>query len=619
MNMSRPSVFYIKKILLIPLILLISACTSPASRQLDVIGSTRELVKTASVNAGNEEYIRLLRESRTWVPHDQLSEDPIELGINAKIPIQHEGVKILGPSEDDALRSLALKVWLIENAQHTVDVVYYIFKPDLAGEAILGALCNAVKRGVDVRMMVDSIGSMSPFHTDLLALATCADQAGYMRTVDGQKTVYKARIQAAIFNALTRSTSMINRRSHDKVLVIDGAFPTKAAVMTGGRNISLAYYGIKADGSVDHNVYRDLEVLLRPGPLDTFAETTVGDTSTMYYTLLFLHNGNRLLQPVYQSYEYDIVQTDPYQRVREKAQQSLAHLKNLPQINKRMNDMAEYMNSGFQEAKVALGHELANLTNTDVVTNAIENKEDNPNSIRVLFKKFVKEGPIKIVSPYLFIPRYVGDDGEINSDGVTAALQWLDENPDNRIGIITNSVLTSDNFLAQSVIDMDLGPRLLLTPELRKAWVSSLEEGELNPDIVDSEQWKKLINNPQIFIYEMGRLDAAALGNGETHYGKLHAKFIMGEDTSFVGTSNLDYRSRLYNNEMGFFITNESVQQELNDVFDELKASSYRWGTPEWLQMRKEVMALGGLKGWSTSHQRFIYNFLMATGLIWYI
>ncbi len=36
----------------------------------------------------------------------------------------------------------------------------------------------------------------------------------------------------------------INRRSHDKMLVIDGHYPDKAIVLTGGRNVSLDYYGI---------------------------------------------------------------------------------------------------------------------------------------------------------------------------------------------------------------------------------------------------------------------------------------------------------------------------------------------------------------------------------------
>ena len=608
------------KFLLVILILYLSGCTTPSVQEsFDVFDTSRELLKTAGVNKGNEEYIRLLHQSRTWIPEHQLTEDPLEVGKNAKIPISHEDVKVLGPSEDDALNSLALKIWMTENAQHTIDVVYYIFTPDLAGQAIHGALCNAVKRGVDVRIMVDSVGSLSPFHTELLALTTCADQAGYMRTVDGHKTPYKARIQAVIFNAITRSTSWSNRRSHDKILVVDGAFPSRSIVITGGRNMSLAYYGIKEDGSNDNHVYRDLEAILKPGHQDTFAEFTVGDASTMYYSLLFLHNGNRLLKPAYQSVEGDIVSYDPYQHEREKAQTSLNQLKNLPKISQRMSNMSNFLNTGFYDSKVILAHELGNLNSVDVVEDAIENKKDNKNSIRILFDRIVTNGSFKVISPYLFVPRYEDDNGVVFHDGIAIVHEWLQSHPTNQVDIITNSVLTSDNFLAQSVIDIDLAPRLLLTPELRKAWVDSLKEGELNPDLIESDEWKRQINNPKINIYEMGRLDSAKLGRGKKHYGKLHAKLIMGDKSSFVGTSNLDYRSRLYNNEMGFYIEDSSIQQDLNSIFKDLKSDSYRWGTPEWLQMRKEVIEQGGLKGWSTKQQRFIYNFLMSSGLIWYI
>ena len=180
-------------------------------------------------------------------------------------------------------------------------------------------------------------------------------------------------------------------------------------------------------------------------------------------------------------------------------------------------------------------------------------------------------------------------------------------------------MLTSDNFLAQSIIDMDVGPRLFLTPEMEEAWLSSLEEGEFNPAVVESEEWQRLINHPQLFLYQTGKLDAALLGQGDEHYGKLHAKFLIGGDIGFVGTANFDYRSRLFNNEMGFFLKNPELLDDLDEAFEMLKAQSYRWGTPEWLQMRREVMEIDGIKGWSTRHQRGIFKFLRATGLDWLI
>ena len=70
---------------------------------------------------------------------------------------------------------------------------------------------------------------------------------------------------------------------------------------------------------------------------------------------------------------------------------------------------------------------------------------------------------------------------------------------------------------------------------------------------------------------------------------------------------------------MGFFLKNPELLDDLDEAFEMLKAQSYRWGTPEWLQMRREVMEVDGIKGWSTRHQRGIFKFLRATGLDWLI
>jgi putative cardiolipin synthase len=161
---------------------------------------------------------------------------------------------------------------------------------------------------------------------------------------------------------------------------------------------------------------------------------------------------------------------------------------------------------------------------------------------------------------------------------------------------------------------MEMVPRVLLTPELQKVWLSKPEEGEFNPKVVDSGEWKKRINNPQIFIYETGKLDSNLLG-GTAYYGKLHAKFIIGERACFIGTSNFDYRSNLYNNEMGFLFRSPELRQDLLKVFDWLKAGAYRWGTPQWLQMRKKIMEGNTKKSGPARRQRAIYKTIRALGL----
>jgi len=183
------------------------------------------------------------------VPARELNVDPVEFGKEYEIPVQHARTKFLGPDDHAAIDSLAAKLWMIENAEHTIDFTYYIFKADLIGYAMVGAMCDAVRRGVDVRVTIDSVGSISGLtHAPLRALETCAEDAGFMRNRQGQITTRKARVQVVVFNAVSKFGNP-NRRSHDKLLIVDGHHPKKAAVMTGGRNISLDYYGINEDGT----------------------------------------------------------------------------------------------------------------------------------------------------------------------------------------------------------------------------------------------------------------------------------------------------------------------------------------------------------------------------------
>ena len=182
---------------------------------------------------------------------------------------------------------------------------------------------------------------------------------------------------------------------------------------------------------------------------------------------------------------------------------------------------------------------------------------------------------------------------------------------------MTNSVLTSDNFFTQAVIDMDLAPRLLLSEEMQEAWLKKPDESELNPDLVESAAWIEMVNHPRLRIYETGTLDDALFG-GDVEHGKQHAKYLVSEDVGFVGTTNFDYRSRLFNNEMGFFIVSESLADEMRENTDYLIGISYRWGSPEWLEMRKRLMDQKGIKASMTRSQRTIYKTLKNTGLQWF-
>ena len=171
--------------------------------------------------------------ARSWVPARQLDRDSVELATQIEVRLKQSRVKIIGPDYSDSIHSLASKLWMIDNARYSIDLSYYIFTYDEAGLAILSALCKAVGRGVDIRIMFDSLGSFHPTHSPTRALETCADEAGLVKDYDGKPTKNKARIQFVLINAITSFKSWVNRRSHDKLLIKDGMHPTEAMVITG--------------------------------------------------------------------------------------------------------------------------------------------------------------------------------------------------------------------------------------------------------------------------------------------------------------------------------------------------------------------------------------------------
>ena len=594
--------------------LTVGACatTTPTVSSEDCPAGTQKLENCPPIGAVQDADTAELYAQRSYEREDLVGSDTVAFARDFDIPINDALTKFVGSTDEGALSAIAAKIWMIENAEHTIDVVYYIFRRDMIGKALLGALCDAVKRGVDVRMMVDSLGAADLKSDTLKALLSCAIEGGFIVNSAGQTTIHKARVQAVVFNSAS-SISKINRRSHDKLILTDGRFQHKAYAISGGRNVSLDYYGFLEDGSPNPHSYRDAEILVRGTPGDQKGEMGIGDVSTGYYTLLFLFENNNKLKMTSRS--------DPlaaYAEYREQFRESLAAVKALPRVRERLDAMPDYMTDGFHEATVRLGHELANVTNKNVVTKAEENLAESPNSIMKIIESIHEKEfeHIRIVSPYLFAAYYKDSDGNVVVDGAQRVLEWLEKYPNSTIDIVTNSVLTSDNFSTQSVIDIDMVPRLLLTEDMQEQWGSKQDDSDRIAELVQSDAWIEMVNHPRLRIYETGKLDDVLFG-GDYHHSKLHAKYIVADTKGFVGTSNFDYRSRLYNSEMGYFFDSAELAKDIAENTDYLISLSYRWGSPEWMEMRRQLMELGGKKGYTVRHQRGIYKTIKNTGLMW--
>lgn len=105
----------------------------------------------------------------------------------------------------------------VAHARSHVHLQYYIFEPDNTGRALLAALTERARAGVQVRLLVDALGSKrlrSQHYAELLA----------------------AGGQVELFHAPSfgrRLRPVINWRTHRKIVVIDGE-----VAFTGGINIT---------------------------------------------------------------------------------------------------------------------------------------------------------------------------------------------------------------------------------------------------------------------------------------------------------------------------------------------------------------------------------------------
>ncbi len=103
----------------------------------------------------------------------------------------------------------------VDQAEHSVSLLSYIFDSDRAGNAFLDALVRACDRGVEVRVLIDDVGSRYSRPN----MVACLQTAGI-------------RTASFLPSRVPRLFKYANLRNHRKILVIDGRIG-----FTGGTNI----------------------------------------------------------------------------------------------------------------------------------------------------------------------------------------------------------------------------------------------------------------------------------------------------------------------------------------------------------------------------------------------
>ncbi|MCK0139346.1 phospholipase D family protein [Aliiroseovarius sp. F47248L] len=151
--------------------------------------------------------------------------------------------------------AISSRLALINAAEHSIDVQYYIWHDDISGILMFEALRKAAERGVRVRLLLDDNG--------------VPGLDGIMATLNSLNN-----FEIRLFNPSTIRTPKLlgysfdffrmNRRMHNKALIVDGS-----VAIIGGRNIGDEYFEVG-----DDNFYIDMDVLA--------AGTVVAETSSAF-------------------------------------------------------------------------------------------------------------------------------------------------------------------------------------------------------------------------------------------------------------------------------------------------------------------------------------------------
>jgi cardiolipin synthase len=139
----------------------------------------------------------------------QLSVPPVRSG---------NAIELLTTGEAAFARLMAL----IQSAARTIDLTMFIVGEDETGRAVLGALAERAKHGVDVRVILDAVG--------------CA-RSRYAAT----RQLEAAGARVVVFMPLRHSPirGRTNLRSHRKIAIVDGAH-----LFAGGMNLANEYMGL---------------------------------------------------------------------------------------------------------------------------------------------------------------------------------------------------------------------------------------------------------------------------------------------------------------------------------------------------------------------------------------
>ncbi|WP_041397134.1 phospholipase D family protein [Spirochaeta africana] len=145
----------------------------------------------------------------------------------------------------DNLDALHWRIAMMQGAEQTLDLQYFLWEDDYSGYLLLHELLKAADRGVQVRLLLDDI-FLDFSHRTVAAIQQHPNiEVRVYNPVVNRRSVTGTAFRFAL------NVIQLNRRMHNKLMIADGSL-----ALVGSRNIGDSYFGFDPDYN-----FRDLDAV----------------------------------------------------------------------------------------------------------------------------------------------------------------------------------------------------------------------------------------------------------------------------------------------------------------------------------------------------------------------
>jgi len=401
-----------------------------------------------------------------------------------------------------------MRAQMIDTAEKTLDLQYFIFRGDETGRLLTDALLHAADRGVRVRVLVDDGATMTG---DEQIIALDAHPNVQVRIFN--PFAYRGHSSMRRTMELMLHASRLDYRMHNKLLVVDNA-----VALVGGRNIGNQYFQMDPESQfADDDVFA-------AGPIALQLSATFDEfwNSPFAVPAEALDHGQRSMKAL----------AERRGRAGERSEQQLQTLKT------NGIDYAARVATGEPYAGVLSGRLPLVWAHAQVVCDSPDKKnvETGGRRGRLMARSVLKaaraaHSEVLMVTPYL-----VPADDELKLIQDLRARQV-------QVRILTNSLESTPDLIAQS--------------GYLKYRIPLLKEG------VELYELRALLGNTR------GSGQTAVISRYGNY--ALHAKlFVFDREELFIGSMNFDQRSKHLNTEIGLIIDSPELAQQTAMRFESM-------------------------------------------------